>query len=61
MASINTANFDPAVKKVLQDMLSDLTALRTAFTALTAKLDTNHAAATDHASTLDPASLLTTK
>jgi hypothetical protein len=62
MASINTANIDPAVKKVLQDMLSDLTALRTAHAALTAKLDLDVTVTdADYAALTDPPALKTAK
>ena len=43
--------------KILGDMQMDISNLRAAFLLLTAKLDTNHGAASDHAATLNPAAL----
>ena len=60
--SINTANIDPAVKDVLQSLLLDLTALRTAQVALTAKLDLDATVTdVDYASLTNPAALNTTR
>ena len=50
---------DNKTKEVLLAMQEDLANLRAAFVALTAKLDANHAAASDHAATLNPAALKT--
>ena len=53
-----------ALEQVLRDMLTDLTALRAAFVALTAKLDADITAGgateTNYAATCDPAALETT-
>jgi hypothetical protein len=60
--SINSANIDPAVKDVLQHLLLDLTALRNAHLALTAKLDLDATVTdVDYASLTDPAALNTTR
>lgn len=62
MASINTANIDPAIKRVLQDVLSDLTALKAAVAATNAKLDADATVTdTDYAATCNPPVLKTTK
>lgn len=58
---INAELLNPVEKKVLSAVADDLAALRASFVALTAKLDTNHGAATDHAATLNPVALSTTK
>ena len=51
-----------ALEQVLRDMLTDLTNLRTAVVAITAKLDADDATNldNDYASTCDPAALETT-
>jgi len=51
---------DTNTKQVLEAFQADIAALRASFVALTAKLDTNHGAATDHAATLNPAALKAT-
>lgn len=56
---INAELLDTKTKEVLLGLQEDVANLRAAFVALTAKLDTNHAAASDHASTLNPAALKT--
>lgn len=56
---IHAERLDTVTKEMFAAVQADLAALRAAFVALTAKLDTNHAAAADHASTLNPAALLT--
>lgn len=62
MASINTANMDPAVKAVLQGVLSDLTALKAAQAATNAKLDADATVTdTNYAATCNPPALITTK
>lgn len=62
MASINTANMDPAVKAVLQGVLSDLTALKAALAATNAKLDADATVTdADYAATCNPPALTTTK
>lgn len=60
--SINTSNIDPAVKDVLQSLLTDVTALRAAILLITAKLDLD-AGVTDttYASLTNPAALNTTR
>lgn len=61
MAGIKGSQLSLAEKAVLLDVLADLTALRTAFVALTAKLDADGTiAATDFGSTTNPAALKTT-
>lgn len=50
-----------ALEQVLRDMLTDLTALRAAIVAITAKLDSDGGVTdTNYASTCDPAALETT-
>lgn len=54
-----------ALEQALRDMLTDLTALRAAIVAITAKLDADTTAGgtatdTDYAATCDPAALETT-
>jgi len=50
-----------ALEQVLRDMLTDLTALRAAIVAITAKLDADGGVTdTNYASTCDPAALETT-
>lgn len=52
----------PSLASALRDIADDLTAIRTAFVGLTAKLDADAGVTdTDYASTLDPAALLTIK
>lgn len=60
--SINASNIDPAVKDVLQSLLTDVTALRASILLITAKLDLD-AGVTDttYASLTNPAALHTTR
>ena len=52
----------PSLAETLRDIADDLTAIRTAFVGLTAKLDADAGVTdTDYASTLDPVALLTIK
>ena len=55
---------DPTLAETLRDIADDLTALRTAFVGLTAKLDADSGDTggdSDYAATLDPVALLTIK
>jgi hypothetical protein len=62
MAGIKASQLSLTEKAVLLGVLADLTELRTAFLALTAKLDADGTlAATDFGSTTNPAALLTTE
>lgn len=72
-ANLSTKKFgdDSTLAEVLRDMADDLTALRAAVVALTAKLDVDFAAQNlavgssqldeDYAATVDPSALLTEK
>lgn len=62
MAAINTNTEHETERTILNSLLADVTALRTAFVALTAKLDAD-AGVTDvnYAATCDPAALTTTE
>ncbi len=62
MAGIKGSQLSLAEKEVLLGVQQDLAALRTAFLALTAKLDADGTiAATDFGSTTNPAALVTTE
>lgn len=52
----------PSLASALRDIADDLTAIRTAFVGLTAKLDLDGGVTdVDYAATLDPAALVTIK
>jgi hypothetical protein len=60
MASVDNLNHEDAIA-VLDSMLADITAIRAAVVAITAKLDADAGVTdTDYASTCDPAALTTT-
>ena len=60
--SINASNIDPAVKDVLQSLLTDVTALRASILLITAKLDLDAGVTdTNYASLTNPAALNTTR
>lgn len=61
MAAIKGTQVDPATQQVLLAVLADLTALRTAITGITAKLDADGGVTdTNYAATKNPAALTTT-
>lgn len=62
MADISDNVRHAGLDAVLDTIVDDLTAIRTAFVGMTAKLDADAGVTdTDYASSLDPAALTTTK